>query len=241
MTFLRNLIKELDDTSRTALQILLLLAGVGIVISAVSTAMDSNSFWAWLDGAMQNFATEMMGAVVTFVLFELLVNKRKTEQEKAEALEKEKAALKIQMRVGDNATALNAVELLREGKWSWDGSLQGANLMAAKLQGANMRGANLQNAILLNVNIQSADLRGVTLKSAHVHSVNLQGADLQRANLLDADLQGVQFNNQTQLPDSTKENPSHWRTDTDMDRYTNPNHSEFWQPDWLTWRKSKDE
>jgi len=133
-------------------------------------------------------------------------------------------------------------------------NLQGADLLSAKLQGADLGKANLQGAKLERANLQDAQLWLTNLQGADLPEANLQGADLERANLqgarlwlanlqnahLSADLQGTQlhranlqganltgakFDDKTVLPDRT-----HWTPDTDMQRFTDPNHPNFWQP-----------
>ena len=66
-------------------------------------------------------------------------------------------------------------------------------------------------------------------KEANLWSANLKGANLQQANLKNARL-----DEDTVLPDSkaTLNNGylSKWTPDTDMSRFTNPEHPDFWQP-----------
>ncbi|MBL8161318.1 MAG: pentapeptide repeat-containing protein [Anaerolineae bacterium] len=98
-------------------------------------------------------------------------------------------------------------------------NLQSAMLLGTNLQGTGLVAANLQAALLLLADLQSADLRDVNLQAA-----NLWGANLQRTNLWDANLQGTRFNESTYLPDGT-----YWIPDTDMARFTDPNHPNFWR------------
>ena len=94
--------------------------------------------------------------------------------------------------------------------------LQGAVLSWAKLQEANLFGANLQEANLFGVNLQRANLLGVNLQRA-----NLSGANLSGVCLLEADLNGTKLE-RTILPDAEI-----FDTRMDMERFTNPKHSEF--------------
>lgn len=125
------------------------------------------------------------------------------------------------------------------------GDLRGANLSSAsvdhaRLQSVDLRGANLQSAWCYSTNLEKADLRGAILKSTNLEEVNLAGAQLDH----------VQFDTQTVLPDATyvldeKGKPiydkdlkhryteeSFWSLETDMSRYTNSKHPDFWQPCW---------
>lgn len=105
-------------------------------------------------------------------------------------------------------------------------NLQGANLGWANLQGADLHEANLQGASLSYANLQGAILLGVKLQDADLMEANLQGVDLTKADLQGTYLGMAEFSKDTTLPDSTK-----WTPDTDMARFTDPTHPDFWQPD----------
>lgn len=130
---------------------------------------------------------------------------------------------------------------------------QGAFLMNTNLQGANLRNAIFQDAVLQEANLQGANLerarfQGAFLVNANLQDANLERADLQGANLRNANLQGADleyaiFDENTVLPDAelmrdTSGNfiftdESYWTPDTDMTRYTDPEHPNFWQPPYL--------
>jgi len=133
-------------------------------------------------------------------------------------------------------------------------NLEGANLQGANLSGVILRSANLSDANLESVNLQGSIIWGGNLKGADLASANLSdaiflSAHLQGANLFQANLSGAtvdktaKFDNITALPDpivihydEEKESMfldiKYWTPGTDMSRYTNPNHPDFWQPDW---------
>jgi uncharacterized protein YjbI with pentapeptide repeats len=112
----------------------------------------------------------------------------------------------------------------------WHANLEGASLGQAKLQETYLLGANLQNAILLGANLQGAYLRGAVLHGAYLRGADVQGADLRLAKLQGADLTlsnlqganlgGVEFDEDTILPDET-----HWTPETDMTRFTQPDNA----------------
>ncbi len=109
--------------------------------------------------------------------------------------------------------------------------LHSANLQGTRLPASNLQGANLQNAKLIGSNFSDSNLQGAYLMGANLHGAyladaNLQGAYLMGANLQDATLQGAKFNKSTWLPDNT-----YWTPDTDMTRFTDPNHPNFWRSD----------
>lgn len=140
---------------------------------------------------------------------------------------------------------------------NWQGILRfNADMRRAKLENANFKEANLdyadlQEAVMTYTNLQGAWLGSANLRAAKLSHANLEGAHLSGANLQDAylgeanlkgahlwqaDLRGAtftksktdtkpKFDETTTLPDDTK-----WTPKTDMARFTDPNHPEFWKP-----------
>jgi hypothetical protein len=130
--------------------------------------------------------------------------------------------------------------------------LQKASLERAKLGGSFLYRAQLQKTYLQEANLQGAELNEANLQGSNLKEANLCGADLQeanlagtflyRANLLDAQLEKVTFDENMVLPDAKiierdehikPVYDKHWTPETDMQRYTNPNFRDFWQPDYL--------
>jgi uncharacterized protein YjbI with pentapeptide repeats len=166
--------------------------------------------------------------------------------------------LVMEARSHANDVAKDAVDELRHRKWLKGdngllkkehlrcANLQESRLRDANLQESHLRDANLQGADLRHTNLQDADLGRAYLRAANLWNANLQGADLWRSNLQDANLiraklqnatlrstnlQGVnleyaEFDENTKLPDGGK-----WTRDTDMTRFTDPNHPQFWRSD----------
>jgi len=144
----------------------------------------------------------------------------------------------------------------------WGTNLQSANLTHVNLVGAdatriilqdaNLFEADLKYASLLDANLKQADLLAADLYQAYLYRSNLEGANLIGANLKRADLReaklrgaiidsSTEFDSLTALPDATRIGTGvngepiydiFWTPDTDMFRYTDPNHPDFWQPDW---------
>lgn len=128
-------------------------------------------------------------------------------------------------------------------------NLQHAILAEANLHESNLLFANLQQASLAEANVQEADLSGSNLQQANLRKANLQDANLcltnltqtilAEANLRGAQLEGAKFDAKTVLPDAVDTGvdehvyDKYWTPDTDMTRYTNPEHLDFWQPDWV--------
>lgn len=142
-----------------------------------------------------------------------------------------------------------------KGAEMWAARLDGALLSKANLENAGLAGAtlakaglfdaNLKGAFLDRTNLQGAFLSGANLQDAILGGTKLQGADLEDANLQDVVLviemvywDNVQrksetretleaeFDETTILPDGTN-----WISDTNMERFTDPKHPDFWRSD----------
>ncbi|MBZ0300821.1 MAG: pentapeptide repeat-containing protein [Anaerolineae bacterium] len=239
-------------SNRAVLLILFILFAGGSLWSLVINLTSPNANFAeWGESWLQNFSTEMFGAFLTFMLLTLVLGTRQ-----------EKERLIRQLRSQVNEAALQAAEELAARGWLADGSLKGANLRRANLQGAGLEYANLQGASLRGTNLQGtnltwANLQGASLKRANLQGANLTWANLQGASLWDANLQGASlgaasFDEKTILPDRKlarldhNNNPiytpeSYYQPSvTDMTRYTDPNHPDFWQPEWVKRRRASD-
>lgn len=120
-------------------------------------------------------------------------------------------------------------------------NLQHANLMGANLQEASLWDVNLQNAKLVRANLQlaylvEANLQDADLSGANLHLAELREAILTRTNLVEANTQAASFDEvvfsaETILPDGSNYDPA--KGPEQMDRFTDPNHPDFWQPDWV--------
>jgi uncharacterized protein YjbI with pentapeptide repeats len=93
----------------------------------------------------------------------------------------------------------------------------------ADLQRSRFNGSDLQKASFWQANLQGCDLRHAKLQGAVLTGANLQGTDLTNA----------EFDHKTQLPDHNPGvNDSFYQPDTDMARFTDSNHPNFWRSDW---------
>jgi hypothetical protein len=111
-----------------------------------------------------------------------------------------------QLRNRDNGLALQALTEIRAHRWHKDGTLRGAYLR--------------------NTSLQNADLWGTDLVGARLHHSKLQGTFFMNADLTDVDFQFSEFDGTTTLPDGSK-----WTPDTEMRRFTDPSHPNFWRSD----------
>jgi hypothetical protein len=225
----------MESTARLRMVVLLVL----ILVALVSSLLGVLPTGDWRGFAL-NFGTEMAGAVVTYLLLELFIGRRERREAEEKELAAKKADLIAQMGSSVKDVAIAAAEELVRHGWHTDGSLRQAWLQGAQLPGVDLIGADLQGAFLASANLQEAFLEGANLQWAILVRANLQGAalsdaklqkaslaraNLQGASLLGANLQDAEFNGGTTLPDGTN-----WTPDTDMTRFTDPDHPDFWRP-----------
>lgn len=143
----------------------------------------------------------------------------------------------------------------------FNANLYRADLSGSNLTGSNLGFANLSKAVLWNINLANADLKYADLTNASLFIANLDSVNftnsnlskiicsqtiftntnLQNSNLTGAMLSNIKFDEKVILPDAKHAgedaygNPiydKYWTPDTDMTRYTDPNHPHFWQPNW---------
>jgi uncharacterized protein YjbI with pentapeptide repeats len=93
----------------------------------------------------------------------------------------------------------------------------------------DFRQANLKGANLTLANLRGADMWGVDLYGADLRKAILKGARLTQANLREASLEGIEADETTVLPDGSR-----WTSTTDLTRFTDPDHLDFWRSD-ETW------
>lgn len=265
------MIRKLQNINNwTVFYILVSITVISLAFSARSHLEAGNvNWWSWADGAFQNFSTEMMGAIVTFGLFGLVVDardkrlaeikelqKRLIREAGAESNDHAKAAIDW-IRAEGWLTVDDDIQLLK-GAYLRKAKLQDVKLYRANLNGVNLMDADLQFVYLDEANLSSANLRFANLRGAILNNVNLRDADLTGANLegtdlTGANLQGVQLDrikidgqtipplpNRDYLGEDEDGNSmylSGWTPETDMSRYTDPNHPDFWQPDWVKEQK----
>jgi hypothetical protein len=167
-----------------------LLVLIGLALALLQWAVSGIDDWK---GLALNLGTEMIGAAVTYALFELVIERMERREAEKEELEAKKADLIARMGSSRQDVAVAAAEELQRYGWLTDGSLRGAYLRMANLEGANLFRADLQEADLMMANLQgayltNAFLQKATLSVANLQTANLTSAYLQRASLFRADL-----------------------------------------------------
>lgn len=178
----------------------------------------------------QDVSITLIGVVITVLTIDRL--------NRQEAIRQRRQELILQMGSPNNSFAVEAARLLRLCEWGFhdDTSLHSARFEYADLRRANLRDANLFNAgfqhaflddaSLYEANLQRAKFFGCSLERTILTGANLQGANLKEASLAEATLSRAIFNEQTTLPDGSK-----WTPSTDLTKFTDKTHSDFWKPE----------
>lgn len=203
--------KELlnNNVNRVVLILLVGLATTSLFGSFVAHAISLQVDWAaWADGSLQNFSTEMLGALATFVLIEVFVGGQKAKQEserrEAEVVNRRKEAERENERrkaqeMRESAQRklerqLNAISRLRladspEACQPILDEMQALDLLNSielanvELGSVTLIGANLQGAQLARSKLQGANLSTSNLEKADLSEANLQHAQLEKTNL----------------------------------------------------------
>lgn len=182
--------------------VLAALVGIGFWMALVSACLAAD--WT---GLVLNLGTEIMGAGLIYLVFDWFIGGRERREAKKRQLIDELSSFVQNV-------AVAAAGVLQRRGWLADGSLQEVYLEGAALQGANLWHADLQRAYLGHADLQGANLGYADLRGAILERAKLQGAYLGRAH----------FDEDTILPDGTR-----WTPDTDMARFTDPEHPNFWR------------
>jgi hypothetical protein len=191
MKRIRTWWKSRTDTAKIRLLVLTVLI-VGAVIPTVWALARTGDF----ESAALNLGTEMGGAVVTFVLIDLILASRDKQESEQQKAQEEKADLIAHMGSEVREVAIAAADELRRIGWLKDGStayavLRRADLSGADLTGAMLEGANLHRAILKGADLWQATLRHADLSGAWLHEARLWDANLEGANLWQARIHGT--------------------------------------------------
>jgi len=244
MTEITDIYHRFADVYRIGGGLLLVLIGVWI------------GSLIFADGYATNVYTEMLSIFVTVLVLDRL-NEWRSVQQRKRTLVREAASRDNStalnaidwLRAEGWLTEYDETPLLKEIK-----------LSRADLHNAYLYGAHLQNTNLYKVNLSYADLSKANVVDSFLHRAILQytslyETDFRQTNLWDASLRGakyietVQFDEKTILPDAqplrddngriVKDDnrqtvyDKYWTPDTDMTRYTNPKHPDFWEPEWV--------
>ncbi len=168
-----------------------------------------------------NAFTEFASIIATVLILDRIYQRREREARKRELI--------LQMGSPDNGFAREAVRCLRHEGWLYGNSLKKISFFQA----------NLANTILTNVNFSDSNLMAVNLENSILVNANLEGADLGGANLTDCLLAGTNLSNTTwrvvinpgeKVITAIMPDGEFWTPETDLNRFTNPEHPDFWEP-----------
>jgi hypothetical protein len=240
-------------TTRQVLAILGIMAVASAFISLITNPDGLTS--EWLPNLFQNFTSEILGAGLTYVLFTMILARRADKErliremgspDNATSLNALREARAHGWLFDGSLQRANLSNVNWQDQHLAHVNLQNAYLYAAhllntSLEGSNLQGANLSRANLQSTDLGNANLRGANLNRARMQEALLDNADLQGAdisfanldftdftgaNLQNAKLKKAAFDESTILP-----NEKPWTPETDLTRFTDPNHPNFWRSD----------
>lgn len=223
-------LKRAEPVQKLGLGLLIIAAAVTI-IGSLDQHPGLNPFEfikKTFDDFYSNVGTELASIAITVLIIDRMHRIRDDQNERE--------ALILQMGSPDHSFAIEAVRMLAAQNWLKNGELKSAHLVHANLEGVNLQDvplpnarlalANLRHAKLTRADLKCAYLKGADLQSACLRGTDLRGANLNDVNLIDAHLDDeTLLDTETILPDCT-----YWEEGTDISRYTNPKHPDFWQP-----------
>jgi hypothetical protein len=186
------------NSRRLAFLVLAALLGTGLALSLAASERsdDWRSFTLRLE-------TELMGAMVLYVLLDPAIGRmvrseeqREAERQRMEAereaekrrIAREKARLVEEMGSNVRDVAVAAAEKLSQRQWLYDGTLCDAYLACASLRDADLARARLQRADLHRAELAGGHLYRASLREADLSFANLEGAEIRNANLARSDL-----------------------------------------------------
>jgi hypothetical protein len=175
------------NSRRLAFVALAALFGIGLALSLTQPERSDD----WRSFAL-NLGTELMGAVVIYLLLDQAIGRMVRSEERREAEKRriagEKARLVEDMGSSVRDVAVAAAGELNQKGWLHDGTLCDAYLACASLRDADLARARLQRADLHRAELAGAHLYRASLREADLSFANLEGAQIEHANLARSDL-----------------------------------------------------
>lgn len=184
-------------------------------------------------GFETNLYTELLSIGVTILVLNWFADRRARNQRKQELL--------LQLSSPSNDFALEASRQLDQLGWLEDGTLSGTEFSGGNLKGAKFLAADLSRTWWIGAHFEKASLSETKFNEASFTFCFFNDTDCWRvdfenaviascvfrgANLIDANMCGARFDEGTILPDGKP-----WTPDTDMTRFTDPDHPQFWRSD----------
>jgi hypothetical protein len=142
------------------------LLAVALVMTAVSYLQDGVFDWR---GLVANLSTELIGAVLTYLVLEQVIGRREEQEQHKEHLIRE-------LENPNNGIVAEAVNELRAHGWLTDGSLAGWLIV-----GGNFHGLYLKDANLMGMGMYKCTLRDAQIEQSQLLTLS----DLRRTTLPD--------------------------------------------------------
>jgi len=212
-----------DSLTKINFIVLAILILVAVGTTFWSAGINATTSDEWKESILQNFSTEMMGALITFALFELIVGTQQRSQDSKAAKTQRKQDAETLERLQETITSTVTLEIKRTQKVSAVARLKqvkgtsedrqpildemieldylegidlyDVDLESAMLLYANLKGATLHDCKLTNAYLENADLQGTDLINVSLDRATLEKANLQGASLLRVDFRGTNLRN----------------------------------------------
>lgn len=237
----------------------------GILVFPAIEALSQNA-----SGFLSSFVPEAVGIAFTVLLIDRIYRSVEGDKEKRRLiLQMGSADNALSIQAIRELSMLEHIDdgSLRN-RYFTGSNMEGAVLLNADMQGVHMVGVNLCDASLAHANLKNsniafcdftdarlwnAELNNAALTNINFENVELFGADLRNTFMPDANLRGAVFlpyhpfdrfygdavlDETTLLPDE-----SHYQPELGLEqllRFTDPNHPEFWQPEWVKKKEAKE-
>lgn len=178
-----------------------------------------------------NGGAELLSIAITVLIIDTLNKKRSEDERKRELI--------LQMGSPSNDFAIEAVRLLDHHNWVKDGSLRKQFFTYANLENVILLAADFSHSTIIESTFKNAELEDTTFHGCRFEYCNFENIEFAHINMSDSELIGCFFRNanmsnihplnwkNTILPDGTI-----WTPDTDMEKFTNPEHPNFYVPEY---------
>jgi|GEM_PF-5637713 len=169
--------------SRLSMLVIGIIIGLAIASGVYSVRLNEGLSNTWGSDFLQNFSTEMMGAVVTFGLFGL-VEARRRSSERERDLERQQADAEsraVQQRRERQVTAITRL------KQALQNPIARQTIIEEMKQLDVLRNCQLDGVVLDNITMENGNFKGTSFTNGHIQHAILTGGNFQKANLENVD------------------------------------------------------